>query len=93
LLDNAVGRCQPESYPLASGFGAEEWFKQPGLRLGVHPDARVLNRENDIGTGGELGAALWLLLTNRKFADSNRNLAAVRHRVARIQSQIHYDLF
>ena len=92
MPDNSVDGGEPESRPLALFLGREERFKHMSLSLGIHSVAGVLDRENDVGTGGHgvgrAGAGFFEL----HIPGFQNELSTRGHGIAGIDGQIHNDL-
>ena len=91
LLDDAVDRGKAESRALRS-FGAEKRFEDAALGLGIHSHAGVADGQHHVLAGFRRGVKTGITLVQRDIGGLNRELAAARHGVARIDRQIHDDL-
>ena len=93
LLDNPVDGGQTQPGAFAFFLGREERLEQVGLGLGVHPAAGVAYPQHDVSArlDGHVGAGIVLVQLHVSRLD--RELAALRHRVASVDCQIQDDLF
>ena len=99
-------RRQPQPGPLADSLGREERLEDMRAHLIVHPDSAVLNRESQVVAGLEpllgreevqatdLGAVLRLrvVLGHDHPRRLDGELAAVGHRVPRVDAEVEDDL-
>ena len=94
LVDNAVTSCKAEPTSLPIGFGGEKWLEEMRFCFVVHSDPGVGDVNQNIFARNKVAALerrfrFLRKIDNRSF---ERELAACRHRVARIHCQIENDL-
>ena len=93
LLHDAVDgrKTQPSAFP--PWFSGKKRLENMSFRLLVHPRSRITDDDQGIITGvGAIITATRQLVRQggRRF---NQQVAAVGHRITRINHQIHHDLF
>ena len=88
LLDEAVDHAETKAGSLADFLGGEERIEHPFQVLGRNSGAGVAHRDHDIGSRRDLDIHVRIGLIEIDVLGLDREAAAVRHGVARIQRQI-----
>ena len=88
LLHKAVDHAQAEAGALADLLGGEERLERPARDLGCHAAAGVGHGHHDVVARPRLAVDVEVGLTERGVARLDRQLAAVRHGVARVEHEI-----
>ena len=88
LLDEAVHHAQPQAGALADILGGEERLEHFFQNVRRHAAAGVAHRDHHVGARAHLRVRLRIGLVEDDVAGFERELAAVRHRVARIDRKI-----
>src|SRR4029077_13502587 len=82
LLNDAVHRRQSEAGPVAGAFGGEERLEDVSRGLGVHAAAGIADRQ--LHPPPAIGLDI---------RQNDADLTAAGHRVARVDGEVHQDLF
>ncbi len=92
LLDDPVHGGEPEAASLLGRLGREEGLEDPLARLLVHPVAGVARLEQDVrpARGGRMGC--YERRVELDVARLDRQASALRHRVARVDREVHDHL-
>src|SRR5712692_842019 len=85
-----MDRGQPK--PGAFYFGSEEGLEDMRLGVGIHADSRVGHGQHDIPAWLHGPLAAGVALVEIRVLGLDRERSALRHGVARIESQIQNDL-
>jgi hypothetical protein len=89
---DAIGGGEPEPISLSGLLGGEKGLEQAGTGFGVHAAARVADGELDPGIAELLLLASWSGCWLIVVPGGERDPAALRHGVARVQNQVQNDL-
>src|SRR5438105_13562089 len=94
LMDNAVTSCKAEPTSLPIGFSGEKWLEEMHFCFVVHSDPGVGDVNQNIFARNKVAALERRFRFLRKIDNSRfeRELAACRHRGARIHCAIENDL-
>src|SRR5262249_19825310 len=85
LLGKAMHHREAEARPLADALGREKWLGRSPQRLFIHSLTRVDHAEADILAGFQ---SRTLTLGDAFYPGGQNNVAAVRHRIAGVQTEI-----
>src|SRR6185369_18160 len=88
----SVNRRESQPSPLAYRLGSKKRLEDVGQGLGFDADPCVANRQLNVPAWLHLNLRLNLGLLQLNVVRLQREPATIGHCVARIQSQIHYDL-
>src|SRR5436190_1654280 len=92
LFNDAVRRWEPQARTAVFVFCGEEGFKNMWQDFGVHSATGILNREHGVRTALHIKAeALWRLI-QLDIAGVDAKRAAIRHRVERVDDEVHQHL-
>src|SRR5262249_10459283 len=92
LLDDAVDSREPQAGPLADALGGEKGLKDMILNLLRHALAGIGDRETDVAARLDVEMSAGIFLVEVHCAGFDRDAAAVRHGVARVQDKVENDL-
>ena len=92
LLDDAVHGRQPKAGSAPRGLGGEEWLEDPRLRPLVHPAAGIGDGKHDVFARDDRDVLRGVRIVECGVSGFDRHGAAVGHRVARVDREIHDDL-
>ncbi len=93
LLDEAEHHAEPEAGSLAGRFGCEKRLKNPLYDLGRHAGSGIAHRNHDVLPRRDLLVPVGVGFVEINIGALNRQLAAVRHGVARIEHEIEQRRF
>ncbi len=88
LFDEAVDHAETEPRSLSDVLGGEERFKHLFELAGGDPLAGVAHRDHDVVARIDLAAHGGIILVEHHILGFQRQLAAVRHGVPRIQGEV-----
>ena len=88
LLDEAVDLRKPQARAVSDVLGREERIEGLGLHLRRHSAAGVRHGQHDILAGHHFGLRGGVFFIEMNIRGFDRQLAAIRHRVARIDGEI-----
>ena len=89
MLDDAVDRSQPQPGASPWLLGGKKRLKQTSLGCCIHPDAGVVDREQDVLAGARQRLGLQFSWIELDVCRLNRDATALRHGVPRIHDQVH----
>ena len=93
LLDDAEDRGEAEAGPFSLLLRRKKRLKNLSLRLGIHPGSRIGDRHHYVPARVDIGGPVGALPVQDDIFDFERELAALRHGVARVHRQVHDHLF
>ena len=88
LHGEAVDHAEAEAGGDGRRLGGEEWFSRPLDHVGWHAGAGIGHRENNIVALRHFGVLGGIRRRQTRVGGLDREVAAMRHRIARIQCQI-----
>ena len=92
LFHRPVDHRQAEPSALAFVFGREERLKNMGLRLRIHSNPRIAHRQHHVAAGADRRVPLRRCGVQFDVGGFDRQAASSRHRVPRVNRQIHNHL-
>src|SRR5258708_32449685 len=92
LPDNSVDRSEPHARTLASLLGRKKWLENMLAHLGAHSRAGVGNRKHRVGSGDHSGIKMAERIVQDDHLRFDFQYAAVRHRIPRVQAEVHQHL-
>ena len=92
LLDDAIDSGQTQAGSFANLFGGEEWLKNAAHRRHIHPAPGIAHLQADKRAWPRLGVGLHEALVQFDQSGADRQCATFRHRIARIDGEVHDDL-
>src|SRR5207245_8901657 len=81
-----------EACPPAQLFSRKEWLEDSRLNGCIHAISRIGNRDHDVGSGCAGDVLIGIGLVQIDIMGFDSELASLRHRIARVDGQVHEDL-
>ena len=88
LFDEAVDHAETEPRPLSDVLGGEERLEHLVEQAAGNSLAGVAHRDHDVVARLDLAAHAWVVLVEYDIPGFQRQLAAIRHRVTRVERKV-----